>query len=347
MKVYKIGLIGLGKMGRSYLKHLAGNPKYEVVTVCDVNPESLALASSMLPGVKTSHRPDDIFLDPEIEVVGIFTYADTRPDLIRQAIAARKHIIAEKPLGMSIQEEEKLLEEIEQSGLMVAVNLFNRSAWYHREIQDFIRSGEIGQLSVIRISHQTPGDMPTESQLLEVEGAPFHTCGMHYIDVARWYACSEINRWDAQGVRTWGWKEPWWVHVHGSFHNGIVFDITQGFTYGQMAQTKTNNSGIELLGTLGLVRMSHDFTNATVEYFGVNRTDRKVGPYGGKNIDVLCSEFAQSLDTKENVGFPTPRDSVIASRLSWDMLEYATGHAPVVGSPDEMERILAHKKRKQ
>jgi predicted dehydrogenase len=32
------------------------------------------------------------------------------------------------------------------------------------------------------------------------EGPPFHDCGMHYIDLARWYANSEIERWDAISV---------------------------------------------------------------------------------------------------------------------------------------------------
>lgn len=34
----------------------------------------------------------------------------------------------------------------------MAVNLFNRSAWYHRAIQDFIARGEIGDLAIIRVS---------------------------------------------------------------------------------------------------------------------------------------------------------------------------------------------------
>lgn len=46
--------------------------------------------------------------------------------------------------------------------------------------------GEIGDLAVIRICHMTPSHMPLEGH--DPEGPPFHDCGMHYVDVARWYA---------------------------------------------------------------------------------------------------------------------------------------------------------------
>jgi myo-inositol 2-dehydrogenase/D-chiro-inositol 1-dehydrogenase len=82
-----------------------------------------------------------------------------------------------------------------------------RSAWYHHEILDFIARGQIGELAILRLSHQTPGLMPTEGH--GPEGPPFHDCGMHYVDVARWYAGSEYDRWHAQDIRMWAWPEPW------------------------------------------------------------------------------------------------------------------------------------------
>ena len=56
---------------------------------------------------------------------------------------------------------------------------------------------------------------------------------MHYVDVARWYAGAEYATWHAQGLCLWGHPDPWWVDVHGTFSNDIVFSITQGFTFGQ------------------------------------------------------------------------------------------------------------------
>ena len=79
----------------------------------------------------------------------------------------------------------------------------------------------------------TPGLAPGEGH--EYEGPAFHDCGMHYVDIARWYAQSEFKTWNAQAVRMWNYKDPWWLQCHGTFENGVVFDITQGHVYGQLS----------------------------------------------------------------------------------------------------------------
>ncbi len=344
-KPYRIGIIGVGSMGRRFLSVLRESARWDLVWAYNRTPEKLRWARDAAPEVRLTSDVDDIFNDDSLDVIGIFTLADVRPQLLRRALELGKHVIAEKPLAATNQEEWALLEAIEASDRLVAVNMFNRSAWYHHEIQQFIARGEIGELAVIRISHQTQGLMPTEGHA--PEGPPFHNCGMHYVDVARWYAGSEYDTWHAQGLRMWDWPEPWWTAAQGSFKNGVVFQITIGFAYGQMAKDSAQHCAFEVIGTQGVARMSHDFRDATIEYFGTATTARKVGPYGDKNIDVLCDVFARSLDAGRNLGFPIARDSVLASQLSQDMLDFATAHAaPSVGSQAEMQRILAYRKQR-
>ncbi|HEU5101847.1 MAG TPA: Gfo/Idh/MocA family oxidoreductase [Roseiflexaceae bacterium] len=343
-KPYRIGIIGLGHMGKRYFDVLRHGDRWRIEWVCDRDPARLRWAEEQLPGLRAITNAEELISDPALDVVGIFTLSDIRPRLLGLALAAGKHVIAEKPLAATLSEEWQLLEQIEASDRLVAVNMFNRSAWYHKAIQKFIASGQIGDLAILRISHQTPGLMPTEGHA--PEGPPFHDCGMHYVDVARWYAGSEYDRWHAQGVRMWGWPDPWWVTAHGCFQNGVAFEITQGFVYGQMAQTKTEHCGLEAIGTLGLVRMAHDFRDVTIDYHGVRATDRQVGPYGGKKLDVLCENFARSLDAGRNLGLPLPRDSVIASQVAQDMLDFATQNSPPsVGTPEQMRQILDHREQ--
>jgi predicted dehydrogenase len=195
---YRIGVIGLGHMGKRYVRILKASARWQLVWACDRNPHNLTWAQQQAGDVRVSSDADDLLNDASLDVVGVFTLADVRPRLIELALAAGKHVIAEKPLAATTAEEWRLLEQIEASDRLVAVNLFNRSAWYHHEIQRFMAQGEIGDLAIIRISHQTPGLMPTEGH--GPEGPPFHDCGMHYVDLARWYAGSEYDRWHAQGV---------------------------------------------------------------------------------------------------------------------------------------------------
>lgn len=54
--------------------------------------------------------------------------------------------------------------------------------------------------------------------------------------------------------------------------------------------------------------MTHDFTTAVVDLHGVNQTLRVEKPFGGKNIDVLCDLFADSIEA----GQRDPRLPIIA-----------------------------------
>ncbi len=66
-------------------------------------------------------------------------------------------MITEKPLGSNIEEEKAVLEKIRDSRIMITVNLPLRTAWYHKTIKDFIATGEIGDLAIVRVCHMTPG----------------------------------------------------------------------------------------------------------------------------------------------------------------------------------------------
>ena len=208
-KKFRVGVIGYGRMGRGFVAAMQHSEFWDIAAICDLSAASRELAGKTVPGARIVADPEMIFSDPSIDVVGLYTLADARPAQIRRALAVKKHVMAEKPIGADVKTEWELVKEIEASDRLVGVNLFNRNAWYHKEIQAFIAEGEIGQLAIIRVSHMTPGHMPTEGHA--PEGPPFHDCGMHYVDVARWYAKSEYDTFHAQGTRMWDYKDPWWV----------------------------------------------------------------------------------------------------------------------------------------
>jgi myo-inositol 2-dehydrogenase/D-chiro-inositol 1-dehydrogenase len=330
-------------MGRGFVSVMQHSDRWEIVSICDTHGPTRELAGRTVPEAKIVASPDQIFADQSLDAVGLFTLADARPALIRRALKANLHVLAEKPIAADSKTEWELVKEIEASDRLVAVNLFNRNAWYHKEMQAFIAEGEIGKLAILRVCHMTPGHMPGEGH--EPEGPPFHDCGMHYVDVARWYAKSEYDTFHAQGTRMWDYKDPWWVQVHGSFKNGIVFDITQGFVYGHLAKEKTHNCYVEAIGTRGICRMRHDFKDATIECHGINTTVRKTALFNDKKLDVMCEIFAKSILAGKNVGFPTPRDSAVASEVAWAMLHDAVkNNPPSVGTPNEIKMILEHRR---
>ncbi|GHT30422.1 dehydrogenase [Bacteroidia bacterium] len=268
----------------------------------------------------------------------------SRKRQIEKAIASGKHIITEKPISDTIDNEWEIVAKTEKSSLFSTVNLYLRNSWYHKAIKDFIATGEIGELAIVRIAHLTPGLAPGEGH--EYEGPSFHDCGMHYVDIARWYAESEFKTWNAQALRMWNYKDPWWLKCHGTFNNGVVFDITQGHVYGHLSQQQTHNSYVDIIGTKGIARMTHDFKTAVVELHGITQTHRIEKPFGGKNIDVLCERFADSMFAgKRHSDLPMMRDAALASEFAWLFLENAQSNdMPAVGDLQTLDEIRARRR---
>lgn len=337
--IINVGIIGFGRMGRFYLEEFHKNPHYKVGYVCDVADECLALARQLAPEAKAVRDADMVFNDPSVDLVVLSAYASERRERIAEAVRTGKHIIAEKPIADTVEHEREVLDTTKDYGRVCTVDLYLRSSWYHNTMRDFIATGQIGELAIVRVCHMTPGLAPGEGH--QSEGPCFHDCGMHYVDLARWYAGSEYKTMHAQGMRMWAWQDPWWLQCHGTFDNGVVYDITQGFVYGQLSKDQTHNCYVDIIGTKGICRMTHDFNTAHVELRGVSETQILDKPYGGKNIDCLIERVAQSIESgRRDPALPTFADAAIASEVAWTMLDDSRKHdLPVKGTNEELVAI--------
>ena len=96
-----------------------------------------------------------------------------------------------------------------------------------------------------------------------------------------------------------------------------------------------------IIGTKGIARMTHDFKTATVELHGVTQTHRIERPYGGKNIDVLCERFAQSIESGRRCEeLPRFRDAAVASEYAWKFIHDARTHdLPAIGDLRTLQQI--------
>jgi len=328
---YEIGAIGAGKMGMAHVRSLAQHPRWRLRYICDIDDGRLSEAKQYAPAATCTRDFRDILRDESIEAVSINTLSNVRPAIIRHALKRDKHVLAEKPLAPTPAEEEALLEEIERTDRFVTVNLFNRNAPYLHMAREFILSGEIGELAVIRIDHCTPGRRFTDpiERLDEVradytvEGHVVTFCGMHYVDVARWFAASEVKEYTVRAVRFFDAEYENHFMVHGSFENGIVFELNNSFTYSAFSKQRCCRCGQEYIGSSGVVRLTHDFRTVTLEMHGRTKTVDTTMPYGGKKLDVYYDEFARALDTGDATRLPSPRDSVIARKVSMEMADRA------------------------
>jgi len=180
-----IGIVGCGGVVKT--AHLPGYRRYgqRVVGVYDVRPEATEGVCEQFGVERIFGDLEELLSHPEIEIVDVATHPDVRPALIRQALAAGKHVLAQKPLAADMQTARELVEEGERLGLVVAVNQNGRWAPAWRAATLLIEQGAIGDVvAVTHLYHHDYG-FTIGTVFDEIEHLVLYDYSVHWFDITR------------------------------------------------------------------------------------------------------------------------------------------------------------------
>jgi predicted dehydrogenase len=123
----KIGLLGCGPIAQfAHLPALERTRKVDLVAVCD-RSEALAQAAAArlnVQAVYSSH--EELFADPGVDAVIIAVADAFHVPLASAALQAGKHVLLEKPLGVTSAECEPLVRLVDRTGLKLQVGSMKR-----------------------------------------------------------------------------------------------------------------------------------------------------------------------------------------------------------------------------
>jgi predicted dehydrogenase len=149
-RLLQVGVLGCGPIAQfAHLDACRKARNAELYAICD-------LADDLRDRMAAIHQPrvayrtyEAMLADPQVEAVIVAIADQFHVAACRQAIAAGKHVLVEKPLGVSVEECRDLREQVRASGLAFQVGnnrRFDPGIAYARE---FIR-GEMGQLMALK-----------------------------------------------------------------------------------------------------------------------------------------------------------------------------------------------------
>ena len=159
----KVALIGSGYWGKNFVRVLAEHGV--LACICDSDPEAVA-AIAAKAAVPLVASPTEVLADDKIGAVVIATPAATHFPLVRQALAAGKHVLVEKPLALEL-EDARLLAELAQTQdrvLMVGHLLQYHNAFLR--LSEMVSAGELGRLSYIYSNRLNLGKLRREENVL-------------------------------------------------------------------------------------------------------------------------------------------------------------------------------------
>ncbi len=221
----RIGVLGAGPI--SQFAHLDATRKArnaDLVAICDAAEDLLARMAAVHQPTRTYTDYAAMLADPEIDAVIIGVADQFHVALAQQALAAGKHVLVEKPLGVSVEECEALQASVATTQLVLQVGNNRRfdpgvafartfiheqmgqvmalKAWYYDSFYRYTMTDNLQPIPQLSAQARRPAGNPKADK----QRYFMLTHGSHLVDTARFLAgeivqvqARFIQRFDAYG----------------------------------------------------------------------------------------------------------------------------------------------------
>lgn len=196
MKKLKIGIAGLGRIGKIHLNNLLELNNVEVIAVMDPSFEALKYAIGK--GVESGlQNYKDLLEIKELEAIVICTPTNTHADYVEIAAKSGKHIFCEKPLDLNLQRINDVLKVVEKSKIKLMIGFNRRYDNEFCKVKSSVKSGFVGEPYLVKITSRDPAPPPIE--YIKNSGGLFLDMTIHDFDMARFIVDKEIQEVYAKG----------------------------------------------------------------------------------------------------------------------------------------------------
>ncbi len=228
----KCAVVGYGpwhSFGRAHGRWIDAAGDLKWVAVCDTNPERLKAATQEFPHLETYATVTEMLAKSDLDLVSVVTPHFTHAPIALECIRAKKHVIVDKAMCLSVAEATAMIEEARKMGVMLAVFHGRRHDGNFRAIKEVVHSGAIGDVFHIDLTaggYGRPRDWWYSDRNLS--GGAFYFWGPHALD---WVL--DLMRQKVRGVTGFHHKLVWkeasiedQARAVMLFANGAVADVT-------------------------------------------------------------------------------------------------------------------------
>jgi predicted dehydrogenase len=185
-----VGVVGCGAIGRRRAEEAARHPRTRVVAVADVVPGVAAEVASAL-GARVASGWRELIAAADVDVVCVATPNGFLAEIARAALAARKHVLVEKPMGRTVEEARAIADAARAAERHVKVGFNHR---YHPAIARAhaeLSAGTIGAPINVRARYGHGGRPGYEKEwrgdALLAGGGELTDQGVHVVDLLHWF----------------------------------------------------------------------------------------------------------------------------------------------------------------
>ncbi len=285
MKI-KWGVIGCGGIAdRRTLPGMMLAENAELVAVMDANMEAAKNCKEKYNAKYAFDNYEELLALDEIEAVYIASPVFCHKEQAIAAAKAKKHILIEKPVGISVKEAEKIAKVCDKEGVKLGVGFMMRFHAYHQEMKKIVSEGKIGEIVSARaqLTCWYPEMENCWRQDIKLSGGgALMDMGVHCVDLIRYITGLEVKKVSSFiGNQIFKYSVEDAGGIIMQLENGAIAYVDANFNIPDAAA----KCKIEFYGTKGSI-----FAQGTISQVE------------GGEIEVLCAGETGGYDASQNRG---------------------------------------------
>jgi UDP-N-acetyl-2-amino-2-deoxyglucuronate dehydrogenase len=201
----RYGIVGCGHIAKKHVAAIKAVEGAELVAVCDTNEERLS--EFAVDGVRGYADLKDM-LASDVDVVCICTPSGIHAPLTIQAAEAKKHVIVEKPMALTLEDADRMIDACEKNGVKMAVVHPNRFRPAVVELRKQLEQGAFGKIghanATVRWNrNQAYYDQAPWRGTKAMDGGVLMNQAIHNMDLLLWMMgdIEEISSYHATRIR--------------------------------------------------------------------------------------------------------------------------------------------------
>ena len=117
---HRIGLIGCGGIAGTWTQAVAQHPDCRILLTFDLDPAAAARRAAEA-GARPARDLDELLAAGEVDLVIIATPTPSHPELAARAARAGKHVLCEKPMALSLEQCQGMVDDCRSAGVELAI----------------------------------------------------------------------------------------------------------------------------------------------------------------------------------------------------------------------------------
>lgn len=201
----RYGIVGCGHIAKKHVAAIEAVEGAQLVAVCDTNEQRLAEFAT--DGIEGFTDLADM-LKTDVDVVCICTPSGLHPRLTIQAAEAKKHVVVEKPMALTLEDADRMIEACERNGVKMAVVHPNRFRPAIIELRRQLDNGAFGKIghanATVRWNrNQAYYDQAPWRGTKEMDGGVLMNQAIHNMDLLLWMMgdVEEVSSYHATRIR--------------------------------------------------------------------------------------------------------------------------------------------------